>query len=246
MSINQSGNKATTQYHTWVPNMPGFSGWDEKPFESMRTPEEQIWWLYAQVKGIIDQTDSDNLAERVTALEKQMADLLNQFAALLARMGKLESMMDSLAQNGLVYDVTKGTYAPSMPAERRMWQAQMFEGMTVTDLAQCTVEQAALYNVRHVAVDGRTEYMGLPKAAPEMPWQDGWTEADFRPDAYVKKSDLTLIDTDNLADHTIMGVLKSVAATVCPTPTPYMRKGTVTDLKHLIVRSDDVLMTDND
>lgn len=243
MAINQTGSRSTTQYHTWTPDMPGFTGWDSKPFENMRTPQEQIWWLYACLKHLLDQTESDDLAERVSALEQQISDLLDQFAALLRRMGELESKMDSLAQNGLVYDVTSGTYRPSMPAERRMWQAQMFEGMTVADLAQLTVAQATLLNVRHVAVDGRTEYMGLPKAKPAMPEQGGWTEADFRPDAYVRKSDLTLIDTDNLADHVIMGVLKSVADTKCPKPAPYLRRGTTVDLRRLTVRSDDVLMT---
>lgn len=243
MAINQTGNRATTQYHAWVPDMPGFSGWQDKDFADMRTPEEQIWWLFSHITAVIDQTDTDNLAERVSALEKQAADLLDQFAALLRRMGALEAKMDSLAQNGLVYDVTRGTYAPSMPAERRMWQAQLFEGMLVEDLAQLTVEQATLLNVRHVAVDGRTEYMGAGKAKPDMPEQGGWTEPDFRPDAYIKKSDLTLIDTDNLADHVIMGVLKSVADTKCPKPAPYLRRGTTVDLRRLMVRSDDALYT---
>lgn len=243
MAINQKGNKATTQYHAWVPDMPGFTGWKAKDFADMRTPEEQIWWLYAHIADLTDQTEDDNLAERVASLEKQIVDLLDQLAALLRRMGELEAKMDSLAQNGLVYDVTRGTYAPSMPAERRMWQGQLLEGMLVEDLAQFTVEQAQLLNVRHVAVDGRTEYMGAGKAKPDMPEQGGWTEPDFRPDAYIKKSDLTLIDTDNLADHAIMGVLKKVADTKCPKPAPYLRRGTTVDLRRLMVRSDDALYT---
>ena len=243
MAINQSANKATTQYHTWTPDMPGFTGWDSKPFENMRTPEEQIWWLYACLKSLIGTTESDDLADRVAALEKQVSDLLGQFADLLRRMGDLEAKMDALAQNGLVYDVTRGTYAPSIASERRMWQGQLLEGMLVEDLAQFTVAQAQLLNVRHVAVDGRTEYMGVGKAKPDMPEQGGWTEPDFRPDAYVKKSDLTLIDTDNLADHTIMGVLKKVADTKCPKPAPYLRRGTTVDLRRLMVRSDDALYT---
>ena len=46
MAINQSANKATTQYHAWAPQMPGYSAFKDKAFEDMRTPEEQIWWLY--------------------------------------------------------------------------------------------------------------------------------------------------------------------------------------------------------
>lgn len=229
--------------NNWVPDMPGFSAWQTKDFADMRTIQEQVWWLYSRVKGMLETDETDDLADRVAALEKAVAGLTDTIAGLVHRMGELEAMMDALAQNGLVYDVTRGTYAPSMPAERRMWQAQMFEGMNVEDLAQVTVAQARLMNVRHVAVDGRTEYMGLPKAKPDMPEQGGWTEADFRPDAYIKKSDLTLIDTDNLAGHAIMGVLESVAETTCPKPAPYLRRGTTVDLRRLMVRSDDALYT---
>lgn len=229
--------------NNWVPDMPGFSDWKTKRFADMRTIQEQVWWLYAHLQSVEETGEADNLAERVTELERQVSDIYGQLADLLRRMGELADMMQAIAQNGLVYDVTRGTYAPSMPAERRMWQGKLFEGMTVTDLAQCSVSQAQLMNVRHVTVDGRTEYMGIGKASPEMPEQGGWTEADFRPDAYVKKSDLTVIDTDNLADHTIMGVLKSVADSKCPKPAPYLRRGTTVDLRRLMVRSDDALYT---
>ena len=77
MAINQTGNRATTQYHAWVPDMPGFTGWQDKDFADMRTPEEQIWWLYAHITSLTNQTENDNLAERVSALEKQISDLLD-------------------------------------------------------------------------------------------------------------------------------------------------------------------------
>lgn len=243
MAINQSANKATTQYHAWAPQMPGYSAFKDKAFEDMRTPEEQIWWLYAHNLQLPDNADYDDLTGRVSALEKLVSDMYDRFADLLKRMDDLEAQFQALAQNGMVYDVTKGTYAPSMPAQRRMWQAQMFDGMSVKDLAQFTVVQAKQLNVRHMAVDGRALYMGLGADKPGMPWQDGWTASDFRPDEYVKKSDFVLIDTDNLADHTVMGILKKTADTKCPKPTPYIRRGTVTDLKYLLVRSDDALYT---
>lgn len=243
MALNQDANKATTQYHTWLPQMPGFTDWKTKQFEDMRTPEEQIWWLYAHMNTLPDTGNYEDLAERVSDLEKEVSKLWDALADLLRRMGELETEFQAICQNGMEYDVTKGTYAPTMPAARRMWQAQMFEGMTVEDLAQFTVAQATGMEVRHVAVDGRAAYMGLGDAAPAMPWQDGWTASDFRPDEYVKKSDFVLIDTDNLADHVIMGVLQKTVDTKCPKPAPYLRRGTVTDLKHLLVRSDDALYT---
>lgn len=243
MSIRQSANNATTQFHAWVPQMPGYTDWKDKAFEDMRTPEEQIWWLYAHNLQLPDTTDYDNLNDLIKKLQDTIAGLLDTIADLVRRMGGLESEFQALCQNGMDYDVTKGTFAPTMPAQRRMWQAQMFDGMTVEDLSQFTVTQAKGMNVRHVAVDGRVEYMGTGHAKPEIPWQDGWTSPEFRPDDYVKKSDFVLIDTDNLADHTVMGVLKKTVDTKCPKPAPYLRRGTVTDLKHLLVRSDDALYT---
>ena len=243
MAFNQTGNRATTQYHTWVPQMPGYSDFETKQFEDMRTPEQQIWWLYAHMNELPDMGNYDDILGRLDNLEREVSKIWDALADLVRRMGELEEKFDALAQNGMDYDVTKGCYSPTMPAQRRMWQAQLFAGMTVEDLTQFTVTQASGMNVRHVAVDGREEYMGIGDAKPQIPWQDGWTEPTFTPDAYVRKDELTLIDTDNLADHTIMGVLKKVADTRCPKPAPYLRKGTTTDLKYLLVRSDDALYT---
>lgn len=243
MALNQTGNRATTQYHAWAPQMPGYSDFETKEFADMRTPEQQIWWLYARWCALPKPQDLDEANDRIDALLAELSRLWAALDALTRRMGKLEDEFQALAQNGMDYDVTKGCYAPTMPAQRRMWQAQMFLGMCVSDLSQFTVDQAKALNVRHVSVDGRAEYMALGDATPGIPWQDGWTAPSFQPDAYVRKDELTLIDTDNLADHAIMGVLKRDANTICPKPAPYLRKGTTTDLKYLLVRSDDALYT---
>lgn len=243
MAFNQQGNRATTQYHAWVPQMPGYQDFKDSQFEDMRTPEQQIWWLYAHMNQLPDTGNYDDILDRLENLEREVSKLWDAIADLLRRMGELEDKFNALAQNGMDYDVTKGCYTPTMAASRRMWQGQMFEGMSVNDLAQFTVEQGKQMNVRHVAVDGRTVYMGVEAAKPGMPWQDGWSEPTFTPDAYVRKDELTLIDTDNLAEHAIMGVLKKVADTRCPKPAPYLRRGNVIDLKHLLVRSDDALYT---
>jgi hypothetical protein len=247
MAINQTGNSATTQYDTWVPQMPGYSDFKSKQFECMRTPQQQIWWLYARICELPGMEDYNDIINRLDKLVCEVSKLWAALEGLLRRMGELEQKFDALAQNGMDYDVTKGCYAPTMPAQRRMWQAQMFEGMSVEDFSQFTVTQSSNMNVRHIAVNGRTKYMGVGDAKPGIPWQEGWTEPNFTPDAYVRKDELTLIDTDNLADHTIMGVLKEVADTRCPKPAPYLRPATPTDLRYLMVRCDDVICTtDND
>lgn len=75
MAINQSANKATTQYHAWTPQMPGYSAFKDKAFEDMRTPEEQIWWLYAHSMAI---PDVDELNERVDQLYELYNQLIEQ------------------------------------------------------------------------------------------------------------------------------------------------------------------------
>ena len=74
MAINQSANKATTQYHAWVPQMPGYSAFKDKAFADMRTPEEQIWWLYAHTKNLPDTVEYNALKAQVS----QLFELYNQ------------------------------------------------------------------------------------------------------------------------------------------------------------------------
>lgn len=78
MAINQSANKATTQYHAWTPQMPGYSAFKDKAFEDMRTPEEQIWWLYAHVLALPDTDEFDDIKASIEQLFKLYNQLLEQ------------------------------------------------------------------------------------------------------------------------------------------------------------------------
>ena len=78
MAINQSANKATTQYHAWIPQMPGYSAFKDKAFEDMRTPEEQIWWLYAGIMALPDTDEYNGLKERIEQLFKLINELIEQ------------------------------------------------------------------------------------------------------------------------------------------------------------------------
>lgn len=164
------------------------------------------------------------------------------------RIQRLEEMMQALAQNALVYDVTTGLYRPSMATSRRMWQAAHYYGMTVEDYAGYTVQQTADMGmtVRHVAVDGRSVYMGAGAMDDAIPMQYGYSVPCFIPDDYIKKSDLTYIDSDNLQQRIIMGVLEKDAETDLVKPTPYMRPYTSHDLANTWVRYDDHLVSDID
>ena len=78
MAINQSANKATTQYHAWVPQMPGYSAFKDKAFADMRTPEEQIWWLYARIMALPDTDEYDAIKESVKELFELYRQLVEQ------------------------------------------------------------------------------------------------------------------------------------------------------------------------
>lgn len=162
------------------------------------------------------------------------------------RIERLEAWMQALAQNALVYDVTTGLYRPSMATSRREWQAAHYYGMTVSDYAGYTVAETSGMTVRHVAVDGREFYMGAGRYEGEVPLQHGYSVPCFNPDDYIKKSDLTYIDSDNLQEHTIMGVLDSDAESDLMRPTPYMRRYTSHDLAHSWVLFNDHVIADMD
>ena len=237
-------NRAQEEDDALVPDMPGYQDFKHKTFSYMRTEQDQIWWLYWHFKNLANATDYESLLARVEALE---ADQQRQWEAIEGIEAKLDDLHDivyALATSALAYDVTKGCYTATIAQARREWQAQMFYGMTVADLATYTVADAASLNVRHVAVDGRVEYMGIGKAEPTMPWQDSYSTADFNPDEYVRKSDLILIDTDNLQAHEIMGVLTKDAASDLVTPTPYARPYLAEDLADSWVLFDDHVVTD--
>jgi hypothetical protein len=247
MALVNPQNRATDAGGNLIPDMPGYQDFRHKPFGYMRTEQDQIWWLYWHFSTLATQTDYDDMSEEVADLQKQVSDLWDAINQIRGDMNDLKALMCALATNALTYDVTKGLYTASMAQARREWQAQMFYGMTVEDLAGFTVAQAESLNVRHIAVDGRYVYMDARETIdmdPEIPWQDAYSCSHFNPDEYVKKSDLTLIDTDNLEEHTIMGVLTKDAASDFVTPTPYARPYTTKDLNESFVLFNDHVVTD--
>ena len=244
MAIYFDRNAAQEEGSALIPNMPGYQQFKHKPFGHMLTEQDQIWWLYWHFSQLADTTDYEDLLKRVEALEEDQQRQWDAIEGLEAAVDELRCLIYALATSALTYDVTKGCYTASIAQARREWQAQMFEGMTVADLATYTVANAASLNVRHVAVDGREAYMGTGDAEPFIPWQDSYCSPCFNPDEYVRKSDLTLIDTDNLEAHEIMGVLKKDAASDFVKPTPYARPYTANDLAASFVLYNDHVVTD--
>ena len=244
MAVYFDRNAAQEEGSALIPDMPGYSSFREKPFAYMRTEQDQIWWLYWHFSTLATADDHEDLTERVEALEKGQQDLWDAIDEIRGELADLWRTIYFLATSALTYDVTKGAYTASMAQARREWQAQMFDGMTVADLATFTVADAKALNVRHVAVDGRAVYMELGAADPDMPWQDSYQTPDFNPDEFIRKSELTLIDTDNLEAHEIMGVLLRDADSDLVRPAPYARPYTTYDLDNSYVLFNDHVATD--
>lgn len=241
MALYYDRNAAQEEGSALIPDMPGYSDFKDKPFKKMVTEQDQIWWLYWHFAKLVNDTRLNTIDDRLTKLEEQVAKNTDDIADIKDDIAELRRWICHLATNALTYDVTRGMFAASIAESRRTWQAHHFHSMTVADMATFTVAEVAKMEIRHMAVDGRTVYM-QDDTENDVADQFGYECAYFNPDEYVRKSDLTLIDTDNLEDHTIMGVLEKDAATDYPDWIPYMRPYTAADLNNSwVLFSDHVI-----
>ena len=238
MAIYFDRNAAQEEGTALIPDMPGYSHFKEKPFAKMVTEQDQIWWLYWHYAQLLSDTNIESYEERLEAIEEQVKQNTDAIAEIKDDIATLRRWICHLATNEVTYDVTRGSFAASIAESRRTWQAHHFLAMTVEDMATFTVEEVARMEIRHMAVDGRAVYMSSD-ADNDVQEQHGYECAFFNPDEYIKKSDLTLIDTDNLEDHTIMGVLTKDAQSDYTDWKPYMRPLTAYDLANAQVRFDD-------
>lgn len=238
MALYYDRSRAQEEGTALIPDMPGYSDFKDKPFAKMVTEQDQIWWLYWHFSNLIADNNLSDIDERLQAVEDDVAAIKETIIDMLAEIAALKRSVYAIATNSMTYDVTRGTFAASIATSRRHWQAHHFNGMTVEDMAQYTVEELSHMQIRHMAVDGRTHYMEKDQDNT-VAEQDGYTSCEFNADEFVRKSDLTLIDTDNLANHEIMGVLKKDSASDYPSFIPYMRPLTAHDLANAMVRFDD-------
>lgn len=69
-------NAASTQAKNMQPGMPGYTGLDSMTFDQMRTPEDQIHWLYLYAVGLAN-TKAEK--EAVEALFAKVWEQFNEF-----------------------------------------------------------------------------------------------------------------------------------------------------------------------
>lgn len=225
-------NRAGIDPDNLIPQMPGMSEFKDKPFSEMLTTQAQVWWLYWWLcENGFSAEDYQALADRITALERSQAEQDARLEDMQGQIDEIRAMLCALAQNALTYDVTRGVYAPSIAQARREYQFAVTLGLEVHEAATVTVAELANHTCREVSVFGRSSVLGLGPDTGAISAQGGYTCPSFNPDEYIKKSDLTLIDTDNLEAKEIMGVLTADAASDYVDPAPLLRPYTADDLK---------------
>lgn len=238
----QNQNKSSEQYAAQRPTMPGYCFDYETPFEAMRTPQDQIHWLYKHLRSAPQTTDYSNLQEQIDKLEEALSTLTDAISDILDQYSWLKAFAMGMAEQSMTYDVTKGMYAPSVAVERRIWQAEAPYGFTVEDMSAYTVGEISAYTCMTVAKFGLTDIMDKERME-RIQEQTGITVVRFDPNDYIRRDELEAVEVSNLQDHTIYGLPESSKATPLPAPAPLLRRGTVTDLKNLYIDWRDHMLT---
>lgn len=108
-------NAASTQAKNMHPGMPGYTGLDSMTFDQMRTPEDQIHWLYLYASSLqldtIDEERAQALVDASAAALKAYADA--QDAAITADVQQKYNYLLGLIVKlgefpGMVFDPTEG------------------------------------------------------------------------------------------------------------------------------------------
>lgn len=143
----ENQNAADTQAANVAPTMPGYTGLDGKTFAEMRTPEDQIHWLYLYAIGLemgsINAEQAQALIDAATATLKAYVDEQDQAisADVMQRYNYLLGLIQQLTEfPGVVLDPTCGTTRPIKTVVDRVYDfdrpfsvtAKDYDGMVYT------------------------------------------------------------------------------------------------------------------
>ena len=116
---HESQNAADSQAANMVPTMPGYCGLGNKNFAEMRTPEDQIHWLYLYATQLemstINATQAQALVDAATAALKSYVDTQDDAikADVLQKYNYLLKLIAQLTEfPGVVFDPTNGSTVP--------------------------------------------------------------------------------------------------------------------------------------
>ena len=136
----ENQNAANTQAANVAPTMPGYTGIDGKSFAEMRTPEDQIHWLYLYARTL--QADSIN-EQQAQALVDASYNALKAYvdaqdagisADVAQRYNYLLGLIQQLTEfPGVVFDPTWGTARPIKTVVNRVYDFNRPFSVTAKD-----------------------------------------------------------------------------------------------------------------
>ena len=136
----ENQNAADTQAANVAPTMPGYTGLDGKTFAEMRTPEDQIHWLYLYARTL--QTDSIN-EQQAQALVDAAYNALKAYvdsqdagisADVTQRYNYLLRLIQQLTEfPGVVFDPTWGGTRPIKTVVDRVYDFNRVFSVTAKD-----------------------------------------------------------------------------------------------------------------
>lgn len=136
----ENQNAADTQAANAAPTMPGYTGIDKLDFACMRTPEDQIHWLYLYATGLetgtINAEQAQALIDAATATLKAYVDAQGQAitADVAQRYNYLLGLIQQLTEfPGVVVDPTWGTARPIKTAVDRVYDFDRPFSVTAKD-----------------------------------------------------------------------------------------------------------------
>ena len=140
----ENQNAADIQAANVAPTMPGYTGIDKLDFAQMRTPEDQIHWLYLYARGLdlnmINAEQAQALIDAATTTLKAYVDAQDQAisADVVRRYNYLLELITQLTESdGLTFDPTLGDLQPISRAIGHVYDFDRPFSVTAIDYDTC-------------------------------------------------------------------------------------------------------------
>lgn len=137
-------NAASTQAKNMQPSMPGYTGLDSMKFDQMRTPEDQIHWLYLYASTLdMNTLDVDTAQAMIDASAKALKAYVDaQDAGIKAdvdtKYNYLLQLINQLAEfPGTVFDPTYGDIRPIKSVCEHIYDFDRPFSVTAVDYDTC-------------------------------------------------------------------------------------------------------------
>ena len=137
-------NAASTQAKNMQPGMPGYTGLDSMTFDQMRTPEDQIHWLYLYASNIgadfLTKDEAQALIEAASHSLKAYVDMQDGAISqdLADKYNYLLSLIKQLTEfDGMTFDPTYGDLQPISKTIEHVYDFDRPFSVTAIDYDTC-------------------------------------------------------------------------------------------------------------